>query len=329
MTTVLVDDIWPWVRFVGQNLMKNSLCFFRGQSNAQWVIKSTFERECCTSDKSDLAHGVTFAEMRLRAQERRLLTQFVRDGWKYTSGNFNGNLTMVEWYSLMRHYGIPTRMVDFTESALIALYFALSDCNANHNFAVWSVNSKMLGNVEIQKEINKEISNQYGLDAMRKLNRAGGGKAKRKVLRERTGIYYNAISAISANEEFAECVLGDAIDNQQLKDIGLDIIYFYPKHRNARMGAQSGLFLMPTRLSKSFMESLQSQCDSVEYDNAAKEIVLTDENVDSLRVDPIVKFEFNANLKDEGRRLLQMANITPRTVYPDIEGIAKELQGKY
>ena len=104
MTTVLVDDIWLWVRFVGQNLMKNSLCFFRGQSNAQWVIKSTFERECCMSDKSDLAHGVTFAEMRLRAQERRLLTQFVRDGWKYTSGNFSGNLTMVEWYSLMRHY---------------------------------------------------------------------------------------------------------------------------------------------------------------------------------------------------------------------------------
>ena len=329
MTTVLVDDIWLWVRFVGQNLMKNSLCFFRGQSNAQWVITSTFERECCTSDKSDLAHGVTFAEMRLRAQERRLLTQFVRDGWKYTSGNFSGNLTMVEWYSLMRHYGIPTRMVDFTESALIALYFALSDCNANHNFAVWSVNSKMLGNVEIQKEINKEISNQYGLDAMRRLNGRGRREAERKALRNCTGVYYNAISAISANEEFAESILGDAIDYPQLKDIGLDIIYFYPQHRNARMGAQSGLFLMPTRLSKSFMESLQNQCDSVEDDNTAKEFVLTEGNVDSLRIDPIVKFEFDASLRAEGRRLLQMANITPRTVYPDIEGVAKELRGEF
>lgn len=329
MTTVLVDDIWLWVRFVGQNLMKNSLCFFRGQSNAQWVIKSTFERECCTSDKSDLAHGVTFAEMRLRAQERRLLTQFVRDGWKYTSGNFSGNLTMVEWYSLMRHYGIPTRMVDFTESAMIALYFALSDNDAEHNFAVWSVNSKMLGNVEIQKEINKEISCHYGLDAMRRLNGRGRREAERKALRNCIGVYYNAISAISANEEFAESILGDAIDFPQLKDIGLDIIYFYPRHRNARMGAQSGLFLMPTRLSKSFMESLQNQCDSVEDDNTAKEFVLTEGNVDSLRIDPIVKFEFDASLRAEGRRLLQMANITPRTVYPDIEGVAKELRGEF
>lgn len=329
MTTVLVDDILLWVRFVVRNLMKNSLCFFRGQSNSQWVIQSTFEREYGTGDKSDSVHGPMFAEVRLRAQERRLLTQFVRDGWKYKGDNYSGDLSKIEWYSLMRHYGIPTRMVDFTESAMIALYFALSDNDANHNFAVWSVNSKMLGNVEIQKEINKEISCHYGLDAMRRLNGRGRREAERKALRNCIGVYYNAISAISANEEFAESILGDAIDYPQLKDIGLDIIYFYPRHRNARMGAQSGLFLMPTRLSKSFMEALQSQCDSLEGDNTAKEIVLTEENVDSLRVDPIVKFEFKSNLRDEGRKLLQMANITPRTVYPDIEGIAKELRGEY
>ena len=327
MTTVHVDDIWIWVRFIGQNLMNDSSWVFRGQSDSQWVIQSTFEREYGTGDENDLGHGPIFAEVRLRAQERRLLTQFVRDGWKYKGDNYSGDLSKIEWYSLMRHYGIPTRMVDFTESTVIALYFALSDNDAEHNFAVWSVNSKMIGNVEILKEINKEISCQYGLDAMRRLNGRGRREAERKALRNCTGVYYNAISAISANEEFAESILGDAIDYPQLKDIGLDVIYFYPQHRNARMGAQSGLFLMPTRLSKSFMEALQSQCDSLE--NTAKEIVLTEENVDSLRVDPIVKFEFNSNLRGEGRRLLQLANITPRTVYPDIEGIAKELRGEY
>jgi len=95
------------------------------------------------------------------------------------------------------------------------------------------------------------------------------------------------------------------------------------------MGAQSGLFLMPTRLSKSFMEALHDSCDSLADGCRTKEIMLTIENSDSLRVDPIVKFDFNAKLKDEGRKLLQMANITPRTVYPDIEGIAKELRGEY
>lgn len=309
--------------------MKGQTCFFRGQSNSDWMIQSTFERVYGNGGKSDSVHGSIFVENSLRSQERFLLTQFIRDGWKYTSDNSSGELSKIEWYSLMRHYGIPTRMVDFTESALIALYFALSDCDAKHDFSVWCVNRNALGNVEIQREINKTNAIDYGIDAMRKMIGRRSCEASRESSRKHTGIYYNAISAISANEEFAESILGDEIDNPKIKQIGLDVVYFFPKHRNARMGAQSGLFLMPTRLSKSFMESLQSQCDSVEYDNAAKEIVLTDENVDSLRVDPIVKFEFNANLKDEGRRLLQMANITPRTVYPDIEGIAKELQGKY
>lgn len=329
MTTIRVDDIWLWMRFIGQNLMNDSSWFFRGQSNSKWMIQSTFEREYGTAQQDGFAHNPVLAECRLRAQERRLLTQFVRDGWKYQGDNSSVELSKIEWYSLMRHYGIPTRMVDFTESPLIALYFALSDCDVKHNFSVWCVNSKKLGNAEIQKEINKATAIDYGINAMRKFYNKGRCETNRVRPRNCTGIYYNAISAICANEEFAESILGDEIDNPRLIDVGLDIVYIYPKHRNARMGAQSGLFLMQTRLSKSFMEALHSTCDSLADRRATKEIILTAENRDSLCVDSIIKFEFNATLKDEGRRLLQMANISPRTVYPDIEGIAKELRGEY
>lgn len=53
----------------------------------------------------------------------------------------DSNLNKWELYALMQHHGLPTRLLDWSESALVALYFALSsDPTLEGNRAVWVLN---------------------------------------------------------------------------------------------------------------------------------------------------------------------------------------------
>ena len=81
-----------------------------------------------------------------------------------------------EWLFLMQHYSIPTRLLDWSNSALVALAFAiLFEDNFEEDAAVWCLNPKILNectrvNLEKFDEIpdistNQNAQSSYKLDA--------------------------------------------------------------------------------------------------------------------------------------------------------------------
>jgi hypothetical protein len=95
------------------NQLPNSF-IYRGQSDASWSLQTTLERGC----------GVNYSKEFAEKYEAYAIDQFSSRFHLYDKENIQPS-SLLEWLAIMQHYGVPTRLLDFTTSPYAALYFAL------------------------------------------------------------------------------------------------------------------------------------------------------------------------------------------------------------
>jgi hypothetical protein len=127
----------------------NNDFIYRGHADSEWMLASTLDRE--------LESGVT-------TPYPKTIEDFYLKLFKSKYHIYNDiehePTSKLGWLSVMQHYGAPTRLIDFTESPYIALYFALEGYAANikSDLAIYAINYKEVMN-ESLRFMSKKDSN--------------------------------------------------------------------------------------------------------------------------------------------------------------------------
>jgi hypothetical protein len=185
------------------NVLPNHFAF-RGQADADWRLQSTLERVI----------GNRWSAANARLFETHSLDTF-KSKYHIYSGLEHIPKSKLSWLSVMQHYGVPTRLIDFTTSPYIALYFALEtyDPLSQKDFSIFAIDYTAI----------MEASVQY----IR--------KADTKFLETRSTV-----------QRMQDAVFDDVVDRYSY-----DIAWVTePMELNARIDRQAGTFLVAGNLEK-------------------------------------------------------------------------------
>lgn len=281
---ILEKDVVKYVQYELKNASdlivideKTNGWVFRGQTSSDWPLQTSLERAAIEHCISDLNH-----------YEKFVLSKFKQYFHLYSSTN-PVDITVVDWISMIQHYGGPTRLLDFSESLFIGAFFAI-DLNPGEA-VIWAVNLRPFISALLKKKKDKQIVQGEVMHGL---------------------ILY----------DYGYVKTSECIENGK-SEVGIYVTK--PMWGNERLFQQQGVFLVQKEIEKhTFSQNLFADLsledgNPIEVDNL--------ESWKSYDCDLMkIRIPDSIDLKFSTTRMLRSMNINDATLFPGIEGFSRSLK---
>jgi hypothetical protein len=113
---------------------------FRGHTDASWDLETSLDRATILSYEVESPIGMHSTGMWRLGDfyEKPLLSDFRKRAHQYLSP-VPADDEFIDWLAVMQHHGVPTRLLDWTRSPYVALYFAVEKSVPKRSAAVWAI----------------------------------------------------------------------------------------------------------------------------------------------------------------------------------------------
>ncbi|MDX2135762.1 MAG: FRG domain-containing protein [Saprospiraceae bacterium] len=252
----------------------STLPIYRGHSNSDYELLPGLYR------------GGENAKWKITGQqgywEREMLRDFKLLAQKQVKEQFVMPANDLEWLFIMQHYGMPTRLLDWTESYLVALYFAVLDAyeNTDANAAVWMLDAW---------DFNQHFMKQRSIPS-------------------------------SSDERMVSKYVAHETTGDVVRDIlGEPPVVLRANKATPRIAAQKGLFTIHGRNAGpllQFIETINNERKTSKEEGLLQRIFCK-------------KIIILGSYKKEILKDLYCAGISHSVLFPEVEGICRELKYRY
>jgi hypothetical protein len=268
---------------------------FRGHSKASWDLTSSLERSLSTRGMDESAPDA----------EREIVRAFQRQAHHFTR-DIPSRGSLLEWAALVRHFGGPSRLLDFTRSPFVAAFFAFEAAQPSEPSAIWAIHEAAVNLAVLHaldpKFVQRNEDQPTGPDASFNSGDFGESLCEQAFSRRAAGVL-----GVSCGEPFRQ---------------------------NERLAAQQGVFLAPFDLSASFIANLLeplgiSSAERTAADEKPVECGGSATFHDHYGRRPeVIRITLDPSARRAALRDLKLMNITAASLFPGLDGFARSLRAR-